>query len=146
MNVGRPQILIISSDSDNRRALTSVLQDQGWTPLQAERIGECRDLFAANNICLTFCERRLADGTYQDLLSIAHTTNRKVPTVVTSRLADWDEYLEALRHGAVDLIASPCKPNDVSSAIAQAQREDHDLTANMSSAADKQRAISASSN
>jgi DNA-binding NtrC family response regulator len=141
----RPQILVISSDSDNRRALTAVLQNQGWAPLQAERIDQCRDLFASNNICLTFCERRLSDGTYQDLLTIAHTTNRKVPTVVTSRLADWDEYLEALRHGAVDLIASPCNPNDVSSAIAQAQREDHDLTANMSSAAQPQRANSASS-
>jgi hypothetical protein len=79
----RPQILVISSDSDNRRALTAVLQNQGWAPLQAERIDQCRDLFASNN--------------------------------------------------------------DVSSAIAQAQREDHDLTANMSSAAQPQRANSASS-
>jgi DNA-binding NtrC family response regulator len=47
---------------------------------------------------------------------------------VTSRLADWDEYLEALGHGAVDLIPSPCKPSDVFSAIAQAQREDQELS------------------
>jgi hypothetical protein len=47
---------------------------------------------------------------------------------VTSRLADWDEYLDALHHGAFDLIASPCQPTDVLWAIVQARREDHDRT------------------
>jgi FixJ family two-component response regulator len=64
---------------------------------------------------------------------------------VTSRLADWDEYLEALRHGAVDLIPSPCKPSDVFSAIAQAQREDRELSAHPAEPSDpKHRAISVS--
>jgi DNA-binding NtrC family response regulator len=129
----RPQILVVSSDPDQRRALTSILQKDGWTPLHASRLSECRDLLAKKNVGLVFCERRLADGTYRDLLSETDTPSRKVPVVVTSRLADWDEYLEALRYGAVDLIASPCKPNDVSSAIAQAQREDHDVPAQSSS-------------
>jgi len=123
----RPQILVVSSDQDHLHTLTSILQKNGWTPLHATRLSECRDLLAKQNVGLVFCERRLADGTYRDLLSAAHMPNRRVPIVVTSRLADWDEYLEALRYGAVDLIASPCKPNDVSSAIAQAQREDHEL-------------------
>jgi len=122
----RPQILVVSSDQDHLHTLTSILQKSGWTPLHATRLSECRDLLAKQNVGLVFCERRLADGTYRDLLSAAHMPNRRVPIVVTSRLADWDEYLEALRYGAVDLIASPCKPNDVSSAIAQAQREDHE--------------------
>jgi DNA-binding NtrC family response regulator len=121
----RPQILVVSSDQDHRHTLTSILQKTGWTPLHATRVSECRDLLAKQNVGLVFCERHLADGTYRDLLSVAHTPDRRVPIVVTSRLADWDEYLEALRYGAVDLIASPCRPADVSSAITQAQREDH---------------------
>jgi len=129
----RPQILVVSSDQDHLHTLTSILQKNGWTPLHATRLSECRDLLAKQNFGLVFCERRLADGTYRDLLSAAHMPNRRVPIVVTSRLADWDEYLEALRYGAVDLIASPCKPNDVSSAIAQAQREDHEAPASASS-------------
>jgi DNA-binding NtrC family response regulator len=129
----RPQILVVSSDHDDRHTLTSILQKDGWTPLHASRLSECRDLLAKQNVGLVFCERRLADGTYRDLLSVAQAPERRVPVVVTSRLADWDEYLEALRYGAVDLIASPCKPNDVSSAIAQAQREDHEVAAQASS-------------
>jgi DNA-binding NtrC family response regulator len=132
----RPQILVVSSDLDHRRALTSILQEDGWNPLHASRLNECHDLLAKQNVGLVFCERRLADGTYRDLISAAQTPARKVPVVVTSRLADWDEYLEALRHGAVDLIPSPCKPRDVSAAIAQAQREGQGLSAHKSSPSD----------
>jgi DNA-binding NtrC family response regulator len=46
--------------------------------------------------------------------------------VVTSRLADWDEYLDALHHGAFDLITSPCQPTDVLWAVVQARREEHE--------------------
>jgi DNA-binding NtrC family response regulator len=120
---GSPQVLVVSSDLNHRQALTVILQQEGWTPLHASHLTECRDLLAKQKFGLIFCERHIADGTYQDLLAVAQTSERRVPMVVTSRLADWDEYLEALRHGAVDLIASPCKPRDVSSAIAQAQRE-----------------------
>jgi DNA-binding NtrC family response regulator len=124
----RPQVLVVSSDLEHRGMLSSILQKKGWSPLQASRLNECHDLLAKQNVGLVFCERRLADGTYRELLSVAQTPARKVPVVVTSRLADWDEYLEALRHGAVDLIASPCKPSDVFSAIAQAERADHELS------------------
>jgi FixJ family two-component response regulator len=44
--------------------------------------------------------------------------------VVTSRLADWDEYLEALNDGAFDLIASPSQTADVVRVLNQAHRED----------------------
>jgi len=118
----RPQILVVSSDLDHRRTLTSILQEDGWSPLHASRLNECRDLLAKQNVGLVFCERHLADGTYRDILSVARTSTRKVSVVVTSRLADWDEYLEALRHGAVDLIPSPCKKSDVTSALAQVRR------------------------
>src|ERR1035438_5552725 len=99
----RPQILVVSADQDHRRELTAILQKEGWSPLHASRLTECQDLLAKRNISLVFCERRLADGTYRDLLSVVQAPERRVPVVVTSRLADWDEYLEALRYGAVDL-------------------------------------------
>jgi DNA-binding NtrC family response regulator len=141
----RSQILVVSSDYDHRRALTSILQKEGWSPLHASRLIECQDLLANRSISLVFCERRLADGTYRDLLSVAQARERRVPVVVTSRLADWDEYLEALRYGAVDLIPSPCKPSDVCSAIAQAQREDFGSSDDTSSQSEsKLRSVSAS--
>ena len=119
----KPEILVIASDPETRKALSSILQTEGLKSVQASHLSEGRALLATETVGMVFCERHLADGTYLDLLPAAQTKSGNVPVVVTSRLADWDEYLEALRHGAVDLIASPFKPSDVSAALAQARRE-----------------------
>ena len=119
----KPEILVIASDPETRKALSSMLQAEGLKSVQASQLSEGRALLATETVGMVFCERHLADGTYLDLLPAAQTKSGNVPVVVTSRLADWDEYLEALRHGAVDLIASPFKPSDVSAALAQARRE-----------------------
>jgi DNA-binding NtrC family response regulator len=117
------EILVIASDPETRKTLSSILQTEGLNSVQASQLSEGRALLASRSVGMVFCERHLADGTYLDLLPAAQTKSGNVPVVVTSRLADWDEYLEALRHGAVDLIASPFKPSDVSAALAQARRE-----------------------
>jgi DNA-binding NtrC family response regulator len=72
---------------------------------------------------LIFCDRRLSDGTYRDVIAATYAASLPARVIVTSRLADWDEYLDALHHGAFDLIASPCQPTDVLWAIVQARRE-----------------------
>jgi DNA-binding NtrC family response regulator len=113
------EILVIASDPETRSALSSILQTEGLKPVQASQLSEGRALLQSQTVGMVFCERHLADGSYLDLLPAART----VPVVVTSRLADWDEYLEALRNGAVDLIASPFKKSDVTSALAQALSE-----------------------
>ena len=90
------------------------------------KISECEEILADHKVTLIFCERRLTDGTYRDLLAAVRHAKNRVRVVVTSRLADWDEYLEALHHGAFDLIALPCRATDVMWAISQARREDHE--------------------
>jgi DNA-binding NtrC family response regulator len=119
------QILVVSSELENRRALTAILEQEGWDTLCASKVSECEEALAAHNVTLVFCDRRLADGSYRDVLALTRSLPRNVRVVVTSRLADWDEYLEALHYGAFDLIASPCQPTDVAWAIIQAKREDH---------------------
>ena len=117
-------ILVIASDPETRKALSSILQTEGLKPVQASQLSEGRALLQSQTVGMVFCERHLADGSYLDLLPAAQTNKAgNVPVVVTSRLADWDEYLEALRNGAVDLIASPFKKSDVTSALAQVRRE-----------------------
>jgi len=118
----KPEILVIASDPETRKALSSILQTEGLKSVHASQLSEGRALLASQRVGMVFCERHLADGSYLDLLPAAQTKAGSVPVVVTSRLADWDEYLEALRHGAVDLIPSPCKKSDVTSALAQVRR------------------------
>ena len=102
------QILVASSELEHRRALLDVLNAERWVTICASAINECEEVLATRIVSAVFCERRLPDCRYQDVLSLIRSSNKDIPLVVTSRTADWDEYLEALGHGAFDLIATPC--------------------------------------
>jgi DNA-binding NtrC family response regulator len=117
------QILVVSSDLENRRALNDILRKEGYDTVCASRVSDCLQPLQAQNISVIFCDRRLSDGTYRDIISASHAAGHPPRVVVTSRLADWDEYLDALHNGAFDLIASPCQPTEVLWAIVQAGRE-----------------------
>jgi DNA-binding NtrC family response regulator len=116
------QILVVSDDPDNCMALTIILEREGWDTLCTSSVSECREVLSLNSFDLAFCDRRLPDGSYLDVLAITHTLKYRLPLVVTSRQADWDQYLEALRHGAFELIVSPPLGSDVLWALAQADR------------------------
>lgn len=120
------QILIVSSELESRRDLNDILIKEGYETICASRVGDCHPALETQKISLVFCDRRLTDGTYRDVIAATRSAKERVRVVVTSRLADWDEYLDALHHGAFDLIASPCQPTDVLWAIIQARREDHE--------------------
>ena len=121
-----PQILIVSSDFESRRALNEVLRKEGHETICASRVSECQEALQTQRVSLVFCERRLSDGNYRDVVAATRAAHRHARVIVTSRLADWDEYLDALHNGAFDLIASPCHPTDVLWSIVQARREDQE--------------------
>jgi DNA-binding NtrC family response regulator len=121
-----PQILLVSSELEHRRALNEILRKEGHETICASRLTECQEALQTQNVSLVFCDRRLSDGNYRDVVAAARAAHQHARVIVTSRLADWDEYLDALHNGAFDLIASPCQPTDVLWAIVQARREDQD--------------------
>lgn len=123
------RMLVVASESRDRHAVRDVLNQEGWHAMCASTAGECEELLTTQNIHLVFCERDLTDGTYRDVLAITRSLSRNVRLVVTSRLADWSEYLEALDDGAFDLIASPTQRLDIARVIRQAQREDQETGA-----------------
>lgn len=118
------QILVASSDLENRRILMQTLTRQGLDPIGVANLAECEEILEKEHVGLVFCDRHLADGTYRDLLERARVGAEKVRVVVTSQHPDWDEYLEAMRYGAFDVIASPCRPTDVEWMVIQAKRDD----------------------
>ncbi len=118
------QILVASSDLEARRALLQVLMRQGLDPISASNASEAKETLQQERVGLVFCDRHLADGSYRDVLNMARSCRDKVRVVVTSKHADWDEYLEAMRLGAFDVISSPCRPTDVEWMVIQARRDD----------------------
>jgi DNA-binding NtrC family response regulator len=118
------QILVASSDLERRRSLMQTLTRQGIDPIGVSNLAECKEVLQKERVGLVFCDNQLADGTYRDLLGDSHPAADKVRLVVTSRHPDWDEYLEAMRFGAFDVIASPCRPTDVEWMVIQAKRDE----------------------
>lgn len=118
------QILVASSDLESRRNLMQTLTRQGLDPIGVASIAECDEVLAKEHVGLVFCDRHLADGTFRDLLERVRGGADKLRVVVTSQHPDWDEYLEAMRYGAFDVIASPCRPTDVEWMVIQAKRDD----------------------
>jgi two-component system response regulator AtoC len=118
------QILIVSPELEHRRALNEILRKEGHETICASRVSECQEALQTQNVSLIFCDRRLSDGNYRDVVEASRAARRHARVIVTSRLADWDEYLDALHNGAFDLIASPCQPTDVLWTIVQVRRED----------------------
>ena len=117
-----PRIIVLSSDLESRRRLAKILNDEGIDPVCSPSIDDCQEFLTDHDVNLVFCDSNLVDGTYRDLLRAAPVAKRRVKVVVTSRSADWDEYLAAVRFGAFDVIPAPCQPTDVEWVISQMLR------------------------
>lgn len=126
-------ILVASPEIESRRALTAIVNQKGWETVCAAGVSECREVIALRNISVVLCDRRLADGSYRDLLAALGSADGKVRVIVMSRLADWGEYREVLQHGGFELIPSPCRPSDVVWAITEARREENGRAPGVSS-------------
>ena len=119
------EILVASMDLEERRKFAHVLEAEGWDVTCAARVNDCRETLANRHVRMILCDFRLSDGTYRDVMQLVRSLEPKVPVVVMSRLADWDEYLDVLRHSAFDLIASPCEPTDLLLAVSRTLRDEH---------------------
>lgn len=117
-------ILVVSSEIRSRNSLTDILNRESLNTICASAVGECEEVLANQTVDLVFCDRGLSDGTYQDILAMMGSKSLRVPLVVTSRLADWEEYFEALDNGAFDLIASPSQKAEIVRVIHRAQHEE----------------------
>lgn len=118
------EVVIASSDVESRRALANMLERLGVEPFLASTVRECKEILAINRVGLIFCSCTLVDGNCYDLLNASRSGRPKPMVVVTSSVTDWDEFLEAMRLGAFDVIASPCRSTDVEWMILQALRQD----------------------
>ena len=114
--------IVVSSDIESRRQLKRILDGSGIDTICSSGISDCQEILASRDVDLIFCDSSLVDGTYRDLLQQLKLVDRKVKVVVTSRQAGWEEFLEAARLGAFDMIAAPCVPTEVEWVISQVVR------------------------
>lgn len=116
------KVVIVSSDSALRHHLAGILASLGVDPVHISTLRECHEILAQRRIGLVFCDSRVADGNYKDLLAAYPQPGDKPRVVVTSARAGWHEYEEAMRCSAFDIISVPCRRTDVEWMVIQAKR------------------------
>src|SRR5579863_1041255 len=108
-----PRIIVLSSNPDRAIALADILKTQGMEPACAVTVRQYREVLLKRGLDVVFCDPKLSDGDYKDVINAARSAGSLARVVVTSRLASWPEFLEAMRVGAFDVISTPCRAKDV---------------------------------
>ena len=101
----------------------------------APTIRDARELLGSRSLSMVFCEERLSDGSYCDLLREVRATWPETGFVVLLCTGEREEYLQAMRLGAQEVLRSPLRPTDVDLVLIQAMKESDrkEMTANASS-------------
>jgi DNA-binding NtrC family response regulator len=121
--VNIPQALVAFADPEQRRIIGAFLTQCGFYPVVVNSIREITAALAKQKLALIFCGSELPDGTFRDVLVEAHRTAAQIPVVVASRTGCWEEYFKALQQGAFDLIATPCRADEVRHIVDRLPRE-----------------------
>jgi DNA-binding NtrC family response regulator len=123
------EILVVSSDLVLRGQLADILASLSIDPVVLSTLHECHEILAQKRVGLVFCDDCVADGNYHDLLATCAPTGKLPRVVVASRTVDWDEYNEAMRRGAFDIISVPFRHIDVAWMVIQAKRAEREAQA-----------------
>ena len=119
------QIMVASSDLENRRSLVSILDRQGIGTFCASNVSQCREILDKQYVGLVFCDRSFADGDYRDVLDAAgRKPGEKARVVLLSAPADREQYRRAKEQGVFEVISTACRPTDVEWMVIQARRDE----------------------
>ena len=114
-------LLTVNSASEDRHALESILDSNGWTIQGAKSIREATRLLK-DRPSLILCERNLPDGSWKDIFREAQRLDNPAPFVVVSRNADERLWAEVLNLGGFDVLLKPFIHNEVQRVMNMASR------------------------
>jgi DNA-binding NtrC family response regulator len=118
------EVMVVSADLERRRHLSDILANQGLDPICVSTLKQCHEALAHSYVGLVFCDPHLPDGSYGELIAAYRLNSHRPRVVLTSLDGDWDEFREAMRVGAFDVICSPFRPTDVEWMVIQAKRDE----------------------
>jgi DNA-binding NtrC family response regulator len=120
----RLPVLIVSSEGATIRVIEEVTTRWMLERVACSSLQSATSLIVRQGFGLIFCEDRLRDGTYRDLLSAIVHSGRKARMVVLIPDAQGnDARREGLELGAFDVISTPCSKRDVQWVIIRATQD-----------------------
>ncbi len=126
------RVLLVSPNLENRRAVSRILEEIGVIVIPCSSLEQAQQALSLQGPHLAFCEERLPDGDYSDLLEMKNGDGAQPLVVVLTRTGEWELYMDATRRGAFDVIRSPWCPTDIELSVIRAAREEKYKTAGAS--------------
>ena len=115
-------VLLISGNFESRRMICKVLEALSVHVVSCSTLSQARHALLLQRPNLIFCDERLSDGVYDDILNLAPEGQISPPVVVLTRTGEWEFYMDATRRGAFDVIRSPWCPTDIALSLIRAAR------------------------
>ncbi|MGH9405237.1 MAG: hypothetical protein ACRD3D_05275 [Terriglobia bacterium] len=109
----RLRALIAMSDSGGQSALATTVAARGLEPILAPSLREAREVLSHSRISVVFCENKLEDGEFREMLRENTKLVPNVPVVVCSSSYDHNLYMDAMTEGAFDFVAYPYAPREI---------------------------------
>jgi DNA-binding NtrC family response regulator len=104
---GKLRVLIDSPDLTMWGKVTSVLKSKDIDLVRFRSVREACEALTRKDTLLIFCENRLVDGTYEDLLTAAREAGVRTRIVIApakSKRLDSETYTKAKELGAFDVL------------------------------------------
>jgi DNA-binding NtrC family response regulator len=120
--------LVVSPNIEVRRALLRTLEALSTDVIACSTQTQAEEVLSRQTVDVVFCDERLPDRSYDELIHSNHRDHRIPRVVVTTRTGEWELYFEAVTKGAFDVIRSPWHAADVEMAVIRALREEGQLT------------------
>lgn len=121
-------VLVVSADLESRRSVTKILEALSVHVIPCSTLNQAEQVLSLQRPHLVFCDERLPDGGYADLLVLKDPGNIPPPIVVLTRNGEWELYMDATRRGAFDVIRSPWCPTDIELSLIHGAREEMHCT------------------
>jgi DNA-binding NtrC family response regulator len=120
----QPTILVVSANLESRREVSKILESLSAHVIPCSTLAQAEQELSLQRPNLTFCDERLPDGGYADLLHLKPANRISPPIVVLTRNGEWELYMDATRRGAFDVIRSPWCPTDIELSVIRGVREE----------------------
>ncbi|MCA9114739.1 MAG: response regulator [Planctomycetaceae bacterium] len=103
----QPAVLIVEDDLDTRANLQDVLELDGYESELFSSVGEVLAAADLTGYLAILLDRRLPDGSGDELLPYLQETVPEIPVILITGYADLEAAVTALRNGAVDFLPKP---------------------------------------
>jgi DNA-binding NtrC family response regulator len=120
----QPTILVVSANLESRREVSRILEALSVQVIPCSTLAQAEQVLSLQYPNLIFCDERLPDGGYTDLLELKLVSRILPPIVVLTRNGEWELYMDATRRGAFDVIRGPWCPTDIELSVIRGVREE----------------------